>query len=67
MKRYIVDARRSVAFDSLEDAKMFARNNFPAVILERRVAADGRSELVEVLRFDWHWNELRGEPVIEFW
>jgi hypothetical protein len=67
MKRYMVDARRSVSFDDLEEAKTFARNNFPAVILERRDTAEGRPAWVEVLRFDWHWSHERGEPVIEFW
>ncbi|MBI2389953.1 MAG: hypothetical protein HYV09_10215 [Deltaproteobacteria bacterium] len=67
MKRYMVDARRSVSFDALEEAKIFAQNNFPAVILERRVGPDGRPIWVEVLRFDWHWNAERGEPAIEFW
>ncbi len=62
MKPYMVDAARSVSFDSLEDAKTFARNNFPAIILER-VGNGWR----EILRFDWHWNEERGEPVIELW
>jgi hypothetical protein len=62
VKRYMVDAARSVAFDSLEDAKTFARNNFPAIILER-VEGEWR----EIMRFDWHWNAERGEPVIELW
>ena len=64
MRRYMVDAARSVAFDTLEEAKAFAKLNFPAVILER--ADDGKSWR-EVMRFDWHWNEQRGEPVIELW
>ena len=67
MKRYIVDARRSVSFDDLESAKEFAKQNFPAIILERREGPGGRPSWVEVLRFDWHWNEERGEPVIELW
>lgn len=67
MKRYFVDARRSVPFDTLEEAKVFAQNNFPAVILERQQGSDGRPTWVEVLRFDWHWSAERGEPVIEFW
>lgn len=67
MKRYMVDARRSVSFDTLEEAKVFAQNNFPAVILERRDRQGGRPEWIEILRFDWHWNEERGEPVIELW
>ena len=66
MKRYMVDASRSVAFDSLDEAKQFARNNFPAIILERSTEADGPMWR-EILRFDWHWNEERGEPVIELW
>jgi hypothetical protein len=65
----MVDARRSVSFDTLEEAKIFAQNNFPAVILERRDRADGATppEWIEVLRFDWHWNAEKGAPVIEFW
>jgi hypothetical protein len=66
MKRYMVDANRSVAFDTLDEAKAFAKHNFPAIILER-TEADGKPSWREVLRFDWHWNEARGEPVIELW
>lgn len=66
MKRYLVDARRSVTFDTLDEAKAFAKHNFPAVILER-VTEEGRPSWREILRFDWHWNEKRGEPVIELW
>jgi hypothetical protein len=58
----MADATRSVAFDTLDEAKAFAKHNFPAVILEH--TTDGWRE---VLRFDWHWNEERGEPVIELW
>ena len=67
MKRYMVDSHRSVAFDSLEDAKLFARNNFPAVIMERTTDERGRVGWREIMRFDWHWNEERGEAVIELW
>ena len=67
MKRYLVDATRSVAFDSLDDAKAFARNNFPAVIMERGEDEAGKLVWREILRFDWHWNPERGEPVIELW
>lgn len=67
MKRYMVDSHRSVSFDTLDEAKTFAKLNFPAVILERVVGNDGKSSWREVLRFDWHWNEERGEPVIELW
>jgi hypothetical protein len=67
MKRYMVDAHRSVSFDSLEEAKSFARNNFPAVILERTTDERGALTWREVMRFDWHWNEERGAPVIELW
>ena len=63
--RYYVDARRSVPFDTLEEAREYARQNFPAVILERR-----ENELgvlyEEIQRFDWHWDETRGEPVVGF-
>lgn len=63
----MVDARRSVSFDDLEQAKTFAQNDFPAVILERRDGPEGRPAWVEALRFDWHRNHERGGPVIEFW
>jgi hypothetical protein len=65
--RYFVDARRSVPFDSLDEAKAFARHNFPAVILERVDEPDGRFAWHEILRFDWRWDEARGEPVIAFY
>ncbi|MRG96692.1 hypothetical protein [Polyangium spumosum] len=64
--RYFVDARRSVPFDTLEDAKAFARQNFPAVILERADQPDGGVSWNEILRFDWRWDPARGEPVIDF-
>ncbi len=64
--RYFVDSRRSVGFETLEEAKAFARNNFPAVILERRDRPDGTFEWAEVLRFDWRWDAARGAPVIDF-
>ena len=64
--RYFVDARRSVPFDDLEEAKAFARHNPPAVILERRDQPDGRILWEEILRFDWRWDEARGEPVLDF-
>jgi len=67
VKRYMVDSHRSVAFDSLDDAKDFARHNFPAVILERGTDENGRLTWREILRFDWHWNEALGKPVIELW
>ena len=47
-----------------DEAKSFARQNFPAVILERVDGADGRVAWHEILRFDWRWDEARGEPVI---
>ena len=55
-----------MSFDDLEEAKAFAKHNFPAVILER-TTVDGKLSWREVMRFDWHWNEERGEPVIELW
>ena len=64
--RYFVDARRSIPFDSLDDAKEFARQNFPAVILERVDGADGTVSWHEILRFDWRWDDEKGEPVIGF-
>jgi hypothetical protein len=45
-------ALKKVAFDSLDDAKTFARN---------------RLVWREIMRFDWHWSRERGEPVIELW
>ena len=64
--RYFVDARRSIPFDSLEEAKAFAQQNFPAVILERFDEPDGSFVWREILRFDWRWDEARNEPVIGF-
>jgi hypothetical protein len=64
--RYFVDARRSIPFDTLEEAKAFARQNFPAVILERVDQSDGTFVWEEILRFDWRWDAERGEPVIDF-
>jgi len=64
--RYFVDARRSVSFDDLEQAKAFARQNFPAVVLERVDSPDGSFGWHEILRFDWRWDPERGEPVVGF-
>jgi hypothetical protein len=64
--RYFVDARRSLPFETLEDAKVFARQNFPAVILERVNQPDGTFLWEEILRFDWRWDPDRQEPVIDF-
>lgn len=64
--RFFVDARRSVGFDTLEQAKEFARVNFPAVILERKDLPDGTFEWREVLRYDWRWDPIRQRPEIDF-
>ena len=65
MKRYFVDARRSIPFDSLEEAKAFARQNFPAVILEQVDQPGGSFVWREILRFDWRWDSERNGPVID--
>ena len=64
--RFFVDARRSVGFDSLSEAKAFAKQNVPAVVLERVDEPNGKFTWREVTRWDWCWSEERGEPVIEF-
>jgi hypothetical protein len=64
--RYFVDARRSVPFDTLEETKSFAQQNFPAVILDRIDSLDGKFSSREVLRFDWRWNAQRHVSVIDF-
>jgi hypothetical protein len=64
--RYFVDARRSVPFDTLEEAKEFAQQNFPAIILERVDLSDGSFEWREVLRFDWVWDHELGQAKIGF-
>ncbi|MBK9260884.1 MAG: hypothetical protein IPM54_13835 [Polyangiaceae bacterium] len=64
--RYFVDARRSVPFGTLDEAKAFAQQNFPAVILERVDESDGKFSWREILRFDWRWDEERCVPVVDF-
>jgi hypothetical protein len=64
--RFFVDAHCSVPFDSLDEARVFAQQNFPAVILERIDLPDGAFHWQEVLRFDWHWDEELGTAVIGF-
>lgn len=66
LSRYFVDARRSVPFETLEAAKAFARQNFPAVILERVDQPGGTFVWQEILRFDWRWDAARKAPVIDF-
>ena len=58
---YVVLARRVRGFDTLEEAKAFALANYPAVICERTVMPDGTSNLVEVMRHDFLFDEQRGE------
>ena len=59
--RYVVFAERIRGFDSLEQAERFARCNFPAVICERRLNAEGTLELVEVSRHDYLYDADRAE------
>lgn len=59
--RYVVFARRLKGFDVREQAVQFARLNFPAVVCERRPTGDGGTELVEIARHDYHYDEARDE------
>lgn len=60
-KPYVVMAERMRGFDTLEEAKQYARLNVPAVILERQVDPSGLSIAVEVMRHDWLYDPERGE------
>jgi hypothetical protein len=59
--RYVVFAERIRGFDTLEQAERFARSNFPAVICERTLTAEGTLELVEVSRHDYLYDAGRAE------
>lgn len=61
LKPYVVMAERMRGFDTLEEAKEYARLNVPAVILERQLDAAGESLAVEVMRHDWLYDAERGE------
>lgn len=63
--RFFVDGRRSVPFETLEAARAHAQQNLPSVILEWRETPEGPA-YVEIARFDWHWDEARGMPVVGF-
>ncbi|UQA61867.1 hypothetical protein [Polyangium aurulentum] len=58
---YVVLAERMRGFDTLEEAKGFARANVPSVICERRAAPDGTVTLVEIARHDFLYDEERKE------
>lgn len=58
---FIVFAERMRGFDTLEAAKEFAGVNIPSVICERQFDAMGRSTLIEVLRHDYLYDEVRQE------
>jgi hypothetical protein len=58
---YVVFAERIRGFDSIEEARTFARANVPAIVCERRVAPDGTSELHEIFRHDLLYDEGRAE------
>lgn len=59
--QYVVFAERMRGFDTIEEAKEFARANVPSVICERQTGLDGRPALVEVLRHDFLYDEERRE------
>ncbi len=58
---FVVLARRAVEFETFEEACAFARRNYPAVVCERVVGADGRPMLEERLRCDLLFDEREGE------
>jgi hypothetical protein len=58
--RFVVLADRVRGFDTLEEAKVFALLNLPAVICERQ-SIQGKSTLVEILRHDWNYDPERDE------
>lgn len=60
LHRYVVLADRVRGFDDLEGAERYARANYPSVICERRYAADGSSQLVEIARHDFLYDEELG-------
>jgi hypothetical protein len=58
---YVVFAERMRGFDTMEEAKEFARANVPSVICERQPGPDGSPILVEILRHDYLYDEERKE------
>lgn len=58
---FVVFAERMRGFDSLEEATEFARANVPSVICERRLGDQGRPVLVEILRHDYLYDDVRRE------
>jgi hypothetical protein len=61
LHRYVVLAQRVRAFDDIEQAKLYAEANVPAVICERTPNADGTTSLVEILRHDFLYDGERDE------
>ena len=59
--RYVVFADRIRGFDKIEDARVFARANVPAIVCERQTGDGGRSELCEIFRHDLLYDEQRRE------
>ena len=55
--RYVVFADRILGFDDLEAARVFALANVPAVLCERVRTSDGRSQLREIVRHDFLYDE----------
>ncbi len=58
---YVVFAERMRGFETLDEAKEFARANVPSVICERQPGPDGAPTLVEILRHDYLYDEERRE------
>jgi hypothetical protein len=59
--RYVVLAQRAIGFDDLAQAKEYAAANVPAVICERRVVENGTTCLVEIMRHDFLYDDVRDE------
>lgn len=59
--RFVVFGSWVKGFDTLAEAKAYSLANVPSVICERREKGDGTSELREVLRHDYLFDESRGE------
>jgi hypothetical protein len=54
-------ADRIRGFERIEDARAFALANIPAVVCERWIDDDGRSELREIFRHDLLYDQQREE------
>jgi hypothetical protein len=63
--RYVVFAERARGFDTLESAREFALANVPAVVCER-VRRGASTQLVEIARNDFLFDEARGEWRVMF-